>query len=128
MREQKFYRCSHCGNLVAMMHSSGARIVCCGEEMKLLDANTQDGAREKHLPLVHVDGCSVRVQVGDVIHPMTEAHYIQWIYLETEKGGQVKFLKPNEEPTAKFKVVDDEVVAVYEYCNLHGLYKTVIKG
>ncbi len=127
MREQKFYRCSHCGNLVAMMHASGASIVCCGEKMKLLEANTQDGAREKHLPLVNVEGCLVRVQVGDVIHPMTEAHYIEWIYLETEEGGQVKFLKPNEEPTAKFKVVDDEVIAVYEYCNLHGLYKTSLK-
>lgn len=127
MKEVKFAMCKHCGNMVEFMHDSGARPTCCGDPMTILEPNTQDGAREKHLPVVEVDGCLVIVKVGEVTHPMTEAHYIQWIYVQTTKGGQVKYLKPGEEPVAKFKLVEDEVVAVYEYCNLHGLYKTEVK-
>lgn len=127
MKEIKFAVCKHCGNMVTFMHESGAKLTCCGEQMKELDPNTEDGAREKHLPAVEVDGCLVIAKVGEVTHPMTEAHYIEWIYMQTTKGGQVKYLKPGEEPIAKFKLIEDEVVAVYEFCNLHGLYKTVIK-
>lgn len=123
MKEQKFYRCEHCGNMVSMMHESGAKIVCCGEEMKLLEPNTRDGAYEKHIPEVEVKGDLVKVQIGSVIHPMTEAHYIEWVYLLTEKGGQVHYFQPGEEPKCSFKLVDDKAITVYEYCNLHGLYK-----
>ena len=119
---QKFFRCRHCGNLVGMIHDSGMRIVCCGEEMQELVANSTDAATEKHVPVVTVDGDTVHVTVGSVEHPMTEAHYIQWIYLKTENGGQRKCLTPNDKPAASFKVVDDKPVAVYEYCNLHGLW------
>lgn len=119
---QKFFRCKHCGNLVGMIHESGQRIICCGEEMQELVANSTDAATEKHVPVVTVDGDTVHVTVGSVEHPMTEAHYIQWIYLKTEKGGQRRCLTPSDKPAASFKVVDDKPVAVYEYCNLHGLW------
>lgn len=127
MREQKFFVCNHCHNMVAMIYESGARIVCCGDEMTLLDPNTTDGAREKHVPEVTIEGDLVKVQIGSVIHPMTEAHYIEWIYVQTKKGGQIKYLKPGDEPYAEFKLVDDEVIAVYEYCNLHKLFKKSMK-
>ncbi|HEY8444751.1 MAG TPA: desulfoferrodoxin family protein [Bacilli bacterium] len=127
MEEQKFYVCKHCGNLVAMMRESGVRMVCCGEEMELLEANTRDGSREKHVPKVNIEGDLVKVQVGEMIHPMEEKHYIEWIFLATKKGGQFKHLRPGDEPKAEFKVVDDEVLAVYEHCNIHGLYKMQIK-
>lgn len=123
MKEQKFFRCSHCGNMVAMMFESGARIVCCGEEMAFLDPNTKDGAREKHIPEVEIKGDEVRVQIGSVIHPMTEAHYIEWVYVQTDKGGHVHYFNPGDEPICRFRLVDEKVVAVFEYCNLHGLYK-----
>lgn len=122
MKEQRFYVCEHCGNMALKLYDSGAKMVCCGDQMKELIPNDSDGAKEKHVPEVVVKDGVVRVQVGSVIHPMTEAHYIEWIYLQTKKGGQFKYLNPGEEPVAEFKLVDDEVVAVFEYCNLHKLF------
>ena len=120
----KFFLCKHCGNLVGMIQDSGQKIVCCGEEMLELVANTQEASTEKHIPEVVIDGNTVTVTVGSVLHPMVEEHYIQWIYLVTKQGAQRKCLQPGEEPTAKFALVEgDEFVAAYEYCNLHGLWK-----
>ena len=122
--EHKFYRCKHCGNIVGMIHNSGVPVVCCGEEMEELVANTVDASKEKHVPAVSIVGNTVKVDVGTIPHPMEEKHYIQWIYLQTKNGGQRKCLKPGSEPTAVFALDDDEVIAVYEYCNIHGLWKT----
>ena len=92
-----------------------------GEE---LIPNTTDAAGEKHVPVVSVNGDEVSVKVGSVEHPMLEAHYIQWIVIETENGYQVKNLKPGEKPEAVFKLATGEkVLAAYEFCNLHGLWK-----
>ena len=128
MKEPRFFICKHCGNLITKFHDSGARVVCCGEKMFELETNTEDGAREKHLPVVSVEGDLVKATIGEVLHPMTEAHFIQWIYLQTKQGGQFKYLNPGDTPASSFKFGDDEVIAVYEYCNLHGLYKTMIKA
>ena len=122
--DHKFYRCSHCGNIIGMIHNSGVPVVCCGEEMEEMVANTVDASKEKHVPAVSIVGNTVKVDVGTVPHPMEEKHYIQWIYLQTKSGGQRKCLKPGDEPVAVFALDNDEVVAVYEYCNLHGLWKT----
>lgn len=121
---QKFFICRHCGNLIGFIHSSGVSIVCCGENMRQLVANTVDASTEKHVPVVTESGNRVDVVVGDVEHPMIPEHYIQWIYLETKNGGQRKALKPGDPPRASFLLTDDEPVAVYEYCNLHSLWKT----
>lgn len=122
MSGSKFYICRHCGNIIGMIESSGVPVVCCGEKMEQLIPNTTEAAGEKHVPVVTVEGNTVSVKVGSVEHPMTDDHYIQWIYLETEKGGQRKNLKPGETPAAKFVLEDDEPVGVYAYCNLHGLW------
>ena len=120
----KFYKCAHCGNVIAYVRDSGVRAVCCGEEMKELVPNTTDAAGEKHVPVIEVDGQTVTVKVGSVEHPMLEAHYIEWIVLDTKQGRQRRPLKPGEKPCAVFALVPgDEVVAAYEYCNLHGLWK-----
>ena len=120
-----FYRCEHCGNIIAHIQDSGVRCSCCGEEMKALVPGTSDGAGEKHVPVVSVDGQKVTVTVGAVEHPMLEAHYIQWIILETAEGRQRKTLKPEDKPAATFALTEgDAVVAAYEYCNLHGLWKS----
>ena len=120
----KFYRCAHCGNIVAYIHDSGVRAICCGEEMKELIPNTTDAAGEKHVPVICVDGQAVTVAVGSVEHPMMDVHYIEWIMLETKQGRQRKALKPGDKPVVVFALVPgDEVVAAYEYCNLHGLWK-----
>ena len=120
----KFYVCKHCGNLVTFLHASGVPVICCGEPMTELVAGTVDAAHEKHIPVVEVEGSKVSVKVGSVEHPMVEAHFIQWIALETNQGSQIKYLKPEEKPEAVFALAEgEEVVAVYEYCNLHGLWK-----
>ncbi len=120
----KLYRCPKCGNMVAMIEEHTCIPHCCGEPMKELTANTTDGAREKHVPFVEVDDNKVKVRVGEVDHPMLEAHYITWIALESEMGWQIKYLKPGEEPKRCFHVCHkDKPIAVYEYCNLHGLWK-----
>lgn len=123
----KFYRCSHCGNIVTYVHASGVKSVCCGEEMKELIPNTTGAANEKHVPVVEVKDNLVTVAVGSVTHPMEEKHFIQWIALETEQGNQIQALKPGQEPKAVFALApNDKPVAAYEFCNLHGLWKAEI--
>jgi len=127
MCEIGFYICKHCGNLVGMIHNSGVPIVCCGENMTKLVPNTVDASNEKHVPVVTVDGDTVKVAVGAVPHPMVPEHFIQWIYLQTEQGAQRKCLAPGEAPEAVFSLTPgDKPVAAYEYCNLHGLWKADI--
>ncbi|MGM9998163.1 MAG: desulfoferrodoxin family protein [Candidatus Bruticola sp.] len=117
-----FYICRQCGAIVASMESLGAELICNGHPMELLKAGSQDASKEKHVPDVKVSGNRVEVQVGSVLHPSSAEHYIPWIYLETEKGGQRKSIKPGEEPKAVFELVDDKPLRVYAYCNLHGLW------
>ncbi len=122
--EMKFFKCDICGNIIAMVHSSGAPVSCCGQKMTEIIPGTSDGAVEKHVPVYEVKENKVHVSVGSVAHPMTEAHYIQWISLQTKQGNQRKELKPNQEPKVCFSMCEgDEVIAVYAYCNLHGLWK-----
>ena len=119
----KFYRCEHCGNIITKLNDAGVSVVCCGEPMKELVPGAIDGALEKHVPAMRVDGSAVKVQIGEVEHPMLEEHYIQFIALETKTGVQIKYLKPGEKPVAEFVLAaGDSAVAVYEYCNLHGLW------
>ena len=125
--KMKFYVCNHCGNIVQYVKNKGVPVVCCGEKMTELIPGTSDGAAEKHVPDVKVDGSRVTVTVGSVEHPMLDAHYIEWVILETEKGYQKVELKPDQPPVAEFVVAEgDKPVAAYEYCNLHGLWKAEI--
>ena len=103
-----FYKCEHCGNIIAHINDSGVRCVCCGEEMKPLVPNTSDGAGEKHVPVIKIDGHTVTVSVGSVEHPMLDAHYIMWIMLETKDGRQRKSLKPGEKPVATFALTEGD--------------------
>lgn len=120
----KFFKCETCGNIIQFMNASGVPVMCCGQKMTELVPGTSDGAAEKHVPVIAQDGNKVTVMIGEVAHPMVEAHYIQWITLETKKGAQTVYLNPDEDPKAEFVLTDgDEVVAAYEYCNLHGLWK-----
>ena len=100
----KFYVCSHCGNIIAFVKSSGVPVVCCGEKMQELEPNTTDAAVEKHVPVVQVDGQKVTVTVGSTEHPMLPEHYIEWIALATKQGNQRKELKPGQKPQAEFMV------------------------
>ena len=123
----KFLLCNTCGNLATLIDDRGIPLVCCGAPMTELVANTEEASVEKHLPVVEVTGNEVKVAVGSALHPMEESHYISFIYLETTDGGQFKKLKAGDEPKATFCIAaDSKPIAAYEYCNLHGLWKTPI--
>ncbi len=127
MTSQKFFRCKHCGNFIGLINNAGVPLKCCGENMEELVANTTEASHEKHLPVVTVEGDAISVNVGSVNHPMDEPHYIAFIYIETENGGQRKTQHPGSPAQATFKLVDDKAIAAYAYCNLHGLWKTNIE-
>jgi len=121
----KFYVCEHCGNIIEYVKETGVPVMCCGQKMTELVPGTSDGAHEKHVPVVTVNGEDVIVEVGSVEHPMVEAHYIQWIAIETTKGSHRIKLDYTEKPRAEFKLAaGEEFVAAYEYCNLHGLWES----
>lgn len=123
----KFFICNHCGNVAEKLHDANVPLVCCGEPMQEMVANTTDAAQEKHVPAVTVEGNTISVQVGSVLHPMTPEHFIGFIWLETEQGSQCRRLDPSEAPTATFVVAPgDKAIAVYEWCNLHGLWKAEV--
>ena len=129
---QKFFLCKHCGNMVGLIEDRGVPLICCGEKMSELVPNTAEASVEKHLPVVvnepGSDHCScLRVQVGSAAHPMEDKHHIAFVYVETKRGGQRKCLKAGEPPELTFCFANDTPVAVYAYCNLHGLWKTGIK-
>ena len=120
----KFYICEHCGNLVTTIHNAGVPLVCCGEKMKELLPNTVEASGEKHLPVAELSGSTLTVTVGAVEHPMVDVHHIQWLFVETENGGQLRYLTPGQAPKAVFELGSEKPVAVYAYCNLHGLWMT----
>lgn len=124
MSKVKFYICNHCGNIVTKIHDSKVPVVCCGEKMRELVPNTVEASGEKHVPVAEAKDGYVKVNVGSVDHPMVSEHWIEWVYLETENGGQFHYLNPEEAPAVVFALGKESPVAVYAYCNLHGLWKT----
>ena len=126
MKDNKIYVCEHCGNMVGMINDSGVPLVCCGHKMTQIIPGVVEASREKHIPVATVEGNTVKVTVGAIEHPMAEEHHINWVDLLTDKGGQKKNLEVGKEPTISFALVDEKPIAVYAYCNLHGLWKAEI--
>ncbi len=121
----KFFICSHCGNVIGKVIDKGVPLMCCGVKMQELVPNTVEASTEKHLPTVNVDGNTIKVKVGSVAHPMTDEHHISFVYLETNAGGQRKNL--SGAPETEFALSSGEKpIAVYAYCNLHGLWKVAL--
>ena len=119
--DSRFYSCRKCGVIVGLVEGSLAGVTCDGEPLEMMRANSVDASREKHVPVVNV----AESIIGSAEHPMTAAHHIGWIYLQTQKGGQRRALTIDDKPEAKFALVDgDKPVAVFAYCNLHGLWVT----
>lgn len=122
--EQRFFVCSHCGNIIAFVKNAGVPVMCCGQKMQEIIPGTVEASGEKHIPVYTVENGVVTVTVGSVEHPMLPEHYIEWISIETTQGNQRKCLKPGEKPQAQFALLPgEEVTAVYAYCNLHSLWK-----
>ncbi len=125
---RKFLLCKRCGNLIEMINDSGVTPVCCNEPMQELIANTTEAATEKHIPVIEVEENIVKITVGEIIHPMEETHYIEWVYLQTNKGIKRVKLNPNDEPIVYFSLLKDETVEnAYAYCNIHGLWLNKVK-
>ena len=122
--EMKFYKCAHCGKIVAVVKETGVPVFCCEEEMKEIVPGTMDASKEKHVPVYTVENNLVKVKVGELAHPMTEEHHIAWVSLKTKEGNQRKSIPVNKPAEVCFAICDgDEVEEVYAYCNLHGLWK-----
>lgn len=118
----KFYKCRHCGNVIVKMVDSKVPVVCCGEKMQELIPDTVDASKEKHVPFVTwLERDRLKIQVGSEPHPMTPEHHIAFVFVETENGGVYVDLK--DKPEAVVCLCEDKPIAVYEYCNLHGLWK-----
>lgn len=126
MTKLRFFKCSHCGNVVVKLVDNKVPVFCCGEMMEEILANTTEAAVEKHLPVVELNKGLLSVKIGEVLHPMEENHYINFVAVETDAGYTIVSFLPGELPETKIYVAEKKVVAVYEYCNLHGLWKKEI--
>ena len=119
----RFYRCEVCGKIVAMVKNSGVPTVCCGQPMRQLAPSFQDGSRELHMPVYSVEQGYIAIMIGSRPHPMTDMHRIEWIAVETSLGCHCRLLTPGMLPEAVFGLVGGEkTIAVFAYCNVHGLY------
>ena len=117
------YKCEICGNIVEVLHTGKGQLVCCGQPMQLLEEKTEEHGMEKHLPVMEKTADGLDIKVGSVLHPMVEAHFIEWIEVLMEEGVTRKFLKPEGSPKAEFPIEGD-IVQVRAYCNIHGLWTT----
>jgi len=122
-QRDEVYKCEKCGNLIGVIHGAGGNLVCCGQNMVLLEANTTDASVEKHVPVITKDGSTVKVAVGAVPHPMEEKHYIEVVGVLTENKLYRAYLKPGEKPEVTFEI-DGEVKCARAYCNIHGMWKS----
>lgn len=121
--KQKFYKCAICGQIITKVKETPVSVMCCGQQMQEMIAGTTDASKEKHVPLYTINNNFVKVDVGQVEHPMTNEHYIEWVSLQTNNGSQIKYLTPNTKPVVEFAInKNDTVISVYAYCNLHGLW------
>ncbi len=120
------YKCAVCGNIVEVLHTGSGTLVCCGQNMDLLEEKVQEEGMEKHLPVITVDGNKVTVNVGEVDHPMEDAHYIEWIEVVAGDVAKRVFLKPGQPPKAEFHLENTENLKVREFCNIHGLWITAV--
>ena len=122
-----FYECKKCGNITILIEDAGVLPVCCGDTMVQLKPLCEDAGNEKHVPVVNVEGNKVEIKVGEVDHPMSDAHYIKWIVLETNMGEYKRVLKPGQEPKATFTLAEGETpIKAYEFCNIHSLWSKKI--
>lgn len=124
----KFYKCNICGNVTELHLFGGGTLVCCGEDMEELTPKVSEEGNEKHLPVVEQEDTKITVKVGSVEHPMIEAHYITLITILYNNKTQTAKLNHTNKPEATF-TVDEEfnTMEVYEYCNIHGLWKSIYK-
>ncbi len=126
-KKLEVYKCEICGNIVEVLHEGRGTLVCCGQEMKLMEEQTADQTTEKHVPVMEKIPSGIKAVVGSTLHPMEEKHYIEWIEVVTKKGASRKFLKPGDIPESFFKDVEG-LEKIREYCSVHGLWEHKERG
>ena len=121
---KEIYKCEICGNIVEIVHTGGGSLVCCNQEMTLLEEKNEDASVEKHVPYIEKTMSGILVKIGqNQDHPMTDEHYIEWIQVIADGVSYRKFLKPGDKPEAEFSI-DADNISAREYCNVHGLWKS----
>lgn len=128
MKKEEIYKCNICGNVAELLTVGGGELICCGQPMDLLVPKSGDEGTEKHKPVLEITEEGDLVKVGSVVHPMEDAHYIEWISIKAVNGkiGR-KYLSPEDKPEALFEIKKDEIVELSSYCNVHGLWMSKIK-
>lgn len=119
----KFYRCPICGNIVYVVEGNGSHLVCCGKPMEEIVPASVDAAKEKHVPSIKDDDGRLTVQIGEVMHPSLENHYIEWVASEGDDAITIKYLKSGDDPVVHFCNRHRDIKRVLSYCNLHGLWE-----
>lgn len=120
--KNEVYKCSICGNIVEVVEAGGGELVCCGKPMEKQEENTVDAAKEKHIPVIEKTKDGYLIKIGEIDHPMTKEHYIQWIEILVDGKSYKQFLNPDEKPEAMFCVKGEKITA-RAYCNIHGIWK-----
>lgn len=120
----KFFQCNDCDDIVIQLCDSEVTGKDCNANKKELEVGTVDASLEKHVPYIIKEGDILKVQIGEVEHPMIEEHFIPFVVAERADGLEVKYLKPGDRPYVEFDA--ENVIAVYEFCNLHGLWKAEV--
>ena len=119
-KKRRIYKCEICGNIVEVLEEGAGTLVCCGQNMTLLEEKTEDEGQEKHVPIIEISGNKAKVKVGSIPHPMEEAHYIQFIQLLIDENIYTKYLKPGQLPEVEFEVPESYTeISAREYCNIH---------
>jgi superoxide reductase len=121
-KQYEIYKCPDCEITIEVLHGGDSGFICCEKSMKLLEEQTEEQGKEKHVPVIEKTEKGIKVKVGSVPHPMEEKHYIEWIQIITDQGSCKKFLKPGDAPEAEFEEVKN-LKKVREYCNIHALWK-----
>ena len=103
----KFYICEHCGNLVT---TAGL--------LRRKDEGAAPQHRGSQRRKASAGGRALRQ------HPHRHGGCGGGLFVETENGGQLRYLAPGQAPKAVFELGGEKPVAVYAYCNLHGLWMT----
>ena len=117
----QIFKCELCGNIIEVLTGGDGELVCCGEPMILLEANTADTTTEKHVPVIETVDGGIKVTVGSVPHPMEQKHYIEWIEVIADGQAYRQFLNPGDAPEAVFNIAGATVTA-REHCTIHGLW------
>ena len=122
----EIFRCKVCGNVVEIIEGGEGELVCCNEPMELIKVKNEETFLEKHKPVISSEGENITIRVGEVIHPMTPEHHIEFIEAISLDGKYLyrKYLTAEEQPIMEFFCKTDKM-KTRELCNIHGFFETV---